>query len=356
MRLKENFICASNQSAYTVNGLLSQQRTLNGLRQQQKRNYRVPRIRTVKPEFWSHPVMGRQKDDVKTMGIALLNYADDEGYFYADPASIRSFARPFDDQSTTTLVCLQQLMKIEYIEICLHPVRGYVGKVINFLDHQRIDRPKGSVIKKFFDVAIPTINLGCVGDESTIDRAGKERKGKEQEEQKPSARKTRGAGVNNSQVSKAAGETRHSRLMEATKQWFKEWAGTDCPWDGGEGRQLSALLSAWPGGSDADFFRCLENIEKSDCIPPGTRPCKWLHDLLKFIKGPLDGFWKLKQVKNGNGNYQSIGAKRDAANVEALVRSGMGAKVQHVHADPGAAVQDRVDDSDRKSKATFAGN
>ena len=59
---------------------------------------------------------------------------------------------------------------------------------------------------------------------------------------------------------------------------------------------------------------------------------------------------------NGSGTYQSAGAKRDAANVEALVRSGLGTRVQHVHADTGPAVQDRTDDPDRKSKATVPGH
>ena len=42
------------------------------------------RIRTLKPEFWSHPVISRQSDAAKLLAIGLLNYADDEGYFYAD--------------------------------------------------------------------------------------------------------------------------------------------------------------------------------------------------------------------------------------------------------------------------------
>jgi hypothetical protein len=168
----------------------------------------------------------------------------------------------------------------------------------------------------------------------------------------PEARGTLNAG----QVAKAQADSRHSRSQQLLKGWYQEWAGIECPWDGGEARQLSALLKAWPKVSDAQFVLCLDNVALSDCIPKGTRPREWLGKLPKFIKGPLDQFWKAKGLGNGSGNHQSTAAKRDAANVEALVRSGMGAKVQHVHADPGAAVQDRVDDSDRKSKATFAGN
>jgi len=169
--------------------------------------------------------MGRQDDKVKTMALALLNYADDEGYFYADPAAIRSFARPFDDQSTTTRVCLQQLMKIEYLFIRQHETRGYIGFIIKFLDHQKIDRPKASVIKKFYDDSIPTVALLEIDDSSTIDRAGKEGNVKEIKTT-PSARKARG-GVNNSQVAKAAGESRHSRLQQIIEGWYRDWAGAE---------------------------------------------------------------------------------------------------------------------------------
>lgn len=42
------------------------------------------RIRSVKPEFWGHPVMSKQIHAVRLLAIALLNFADDEGFFFAD--------------------------------------------------------------------------------------------------------------------------------------------------------------------------------------------------------------------------------------------------------------------------------
>ena len=123
-----------------------------------------------------------------------------------------------------------------------------------------------------------------------------ERKGKEGKE-KPSARKARGAEVNNSQTAKAQCQTRHSRYQEAIQNWYREWAGTDCPWNGAEGRQLSELLKAWPGVADAEFFNCLSNLAKSDCISSGTRPSEWLHKLPKFVRTPLDQYWKPKVIE-----------------------------------------------------------
>lgn len=262
--------------------------------------------------------MGKQTDEVKTMAIALLNLADDEGYFYADSANIRSFARPFDDKSTTTQRCLDQLMKIEWIEVRQHNSRGYVGKIPTFLEHQKIDRPKPSKIKQFFDASTSLIHPRIIDEESTTNRSGKERKGKEQEEEpKPSARSARGVS-NSSQLAKAQCETRHNRCHQLIMGWYLDWAGIECPWNGAEGRQLSSLLKAWPGAHDAEFMLCLDNIAHSDCIAPGTRPCEWLAKLPKFIKGPLDQYWKSKQVTNGAGNSK---AERRNADISATTRA-----------------------------------
>ena len=299
----------------------------------------MPRIRTFKPEIWSHPVMGRQDDKVKTMALALLNWADDEGYFYADPSAIRSFARPFDDESTTTLVCLQQLMKIEYISIRLHELRGYIGHITSFLEHQRIDRPKSSVIKRFYEESTPTINLRRIDDESTIDRAGKERNVKEIKEKIPAAPSARGAKEgkpDSTQVAKAQCDNRHNRSEQIVKGWYQDWAGVECPWDGGEARQLSSLLKAWPGATDAQFMTCLENLAKSECIAAGTRPRIWLSDLPRFIKGPLDQYWKPKGVSNGNGNSKT--EQRNASNREAIIQGIRGARVSRNAVHDGPAV------------------
>ena len=123
--------------------------------------------------------MGRQSDAVKAMALALLNLADDEGYFYADPATVRSFARPFDDSSVTSQGCIRDLSNIGYIEVREHPGRGPIGKIVSFLEHQRIERPKPSRIKELFVGDASVMNHGRVTDESMQERKGKEGKGTE---------------------------------------------------------------------------------------------------------------------------------------------------------------------------------
>lgn len=135
----------------------------------------MARIRTVKPTFWSHPITGKLSDAAKCMALALLNLADDEGYFYADPATVRSFCRPFDDDSTITRGCISELSRVGYLQIKEHPERGPVGRITSFLEHQRIDRANKSEIKAYFIV-----------DDSTKARrlfdVGREGSGREEEE------------------------------------------------------------------------------------------------------------------------------------------------------------------------------
>jgi hypothetical protein len=108
------------------------------------------RIRTLKPEFWTHPVISRLSDSTKLLAIALLNYADDHGYFYADCRMVRAALRPLDEDSTIVRRSLAELVKAEWIEIREHPTHGELGKVLTFTTHQRVDRPSPSKISTYW--------------------------------------------------------------------------------------------------------------------------------------------------------------------------------------------------------------
>jgi hypothetical protein len=94
--------------------------------------------------------MSRASDSARLVALALLNFADDEGYFYADAAAVRSFCRPFDDDSMITRASLETLMRIEYIEIREHAERGPIGRIVKFSKHQKVDRANTSKIKEYF--------------------------------------------------------------------------------------------------------------------------------------------------------------------------------------------------------------
>jgi hypothetical protein len=129
------------------------------------------RIRTIKPEFWTHPVMTRQSDATKLLAVGLLNYADDEGYFYAEPRMVRAALRPFDEDSTIVRRGLDDLSNIGFVSVREHSSHGLIGLVLSFKKHQRVDRPAPSKIRCFYEQtqtqAIEQAMVKPFGDDSS---------------------------------------------------------------------------------------------------------------------------------------------------------------------------------------------
>jgi hypothetical protein len=108
------------------------------------------RIRTVKPDFWTHPVMARLDAETQLLALALLNYADDEGYFRAEASLVRSACCPFSEDSLRTHGALTTLQKVGWIEVRDTGETGIIGKVCTWEKHQRINRPTHSKLKGYF--------------------------------------------------------------------------------------------------------------------------------------------------------------------------------------------------------------
>jgi hypothetical protein len=139
------------------------------------------RIRTVKPAFWTDEKMAVQPEFTRLLALALLNYADDHGYFWANPVMIRGALFPFVEDSTIIRRSLAQLVKMGYIAIGKTPDGLEGGQIIKFAKHQRVDRPQASEIKPLMSFDDQSTNaLGLIDDQSTLDRKGKDRKGKEE--------------------------------------------------------------------------------------------------------------------------------------------------------------------------------
>ena len=121
------------------------------------------RIRTIKPEFWQSETMASIPKDSRLLAIAVLNYADDQGYFYDVPRVIRGALFPFDDDSTTIRRGLDDLSQCGYIRIGTAPDGKRVCHIVHFRDHQKIDKPQPSKIAASgvdwdqFDDCSPTI-------------------------------------------------------------------------------------------------------------------------------------------------------------------------------------------------------
>ena len=144
----------------------------------------MPRIRTIKPEFWSDEKLATVSEATLLVAIGLLNLADDEGYFNANPKLIDAFIFPLRESSMSTHGAISELTNIGYIEVfkCLKNEKD-IGLVKNFLTHQVISRPTASKLAPIVDLSSSSVNThGVITDNSPTERKGKEQ-GREVEEE-----------------------------------------------------------------------------------------------------------------------------------------------------------------------------
>lgn len=83
----------------------------------------------IKPEFWNSPIFGKLSDESKLMAISLLNYSEKDGTFCADISLIKGFCRPFDNDSSLTSKCIDELLNINYISIDKSNFANPVGMI-----------------------------------------------------------------------------------------------------------------------------------------------------------------------------------------------------------------------------------
>ena len=105
------------------------------------------RIRTIKPEFWRHEDLSGLPEATHMLAAALLNYADDEGYYNAHPGLVRSECCPLREPSVSIHDSLTALSRIGFVELFDGTDGKRYGRVVKFDDHQRVNRPTPSKIK-----------------------------------------------------------------------------------------------------------------------------------------------------------------------------------------------------------------
>jgi hypothetical protein len=113
------------------------------------------RIRTIKPEFWANENIAKLPDFTILLAIGLLNYADDEGYFNANPALIRAALFPLREDSSSIPVALQDLSKQGFVALYSAGDGRKYGNIVNFLKHQVINKPNKSKIKELCAGVVP---------------------------------------------------------------------------------------------------------------------------------------------------------------------------------------------------------
>lgn len=106
----------------------------------------MPRIRSVKPEVHGDGTSGRLSDTAFRLLIGLLNFADDVGVNLLDVGEIHARVFPYKKSERGTESALEELRESGMSQhFTLGNGKSYVY-IVNFLKHQKIDRPSQPMI------------------------------------------------------------------------------------------------------------------------------------------------------------------------------------------------------------------
>lgn len=106
----------------------------------------MPRIRTVKPSFWTDEKLADLPRDVRLLFLGLISaMADDEGRCKGNPRLVKAAVFPLDDDVTAAQVdeWLALLHAGERIQLYQANGERYV-QIVKWGIHQRIDKPHQS--------------------------------------------------------------------------------------------------------------------------------------------------------------------------------------------------------------------
>lgn len=110
----------------------------------------MARIRTLKPEIWQDPKVGKLSQGARLVFIGLITQADDEGRLEYHPRMLRGRLFLWDDDVTDDTVD-QWVTEVEATGM----IRRYSNNGNNYIDlpnyskHQKIDKPSPSPLPPF---------------------------------------------------------------------------------------------------------------------------------------------------------------------------------------------------------------
>lgn len=172
------------------------------------------RIRTVKPEFWRNPDLAKLSEFTRLLALALLNYADDEGYFIADPILMRGELFPFSEDSRSIHGALIELSNIKYVTLYKGTNGRLYGLVTTFKQHQIINRPSPSKLKTYITFTEDSLNThGGLTEYSLLEQGT----GNREKEQGKGAGSAEGC----ADVSAPTSNLKKEKIVETDEQWLE---------------------------------------------------------------------------------------------------------------------------------------
>ena len=114
----------------------------------------MPRIRTIKPSFWSSPEVRVMSRDARLLAVGLISFADDDGRFVSGVAGINGYVFPNDDlPSSRVRRWLGELIDVGFVHA--YEVEGVqYGVIPTWHRHQ--------VINRYTPSRLPAPDIECV--------------------------------------------------------------------------------------------------------------------------------------------------------------------------------------------------
>lgn len=112
----------------------------------------MPRIRNIKPDFWTDEKLVELSPWARLLFVGLWNFADDEGYMPYSPRKIKMQVFPADALEISVL--LNALLKARLIEL-FDSEEGRVLHISHWDRHQKVSNPTASKIARFDLVPVP---------------------------------------------------------------------------------------------------------------------------------------------------------------------------------------------------------
>ncbi len=130
----------------------------------------MPRIRTIKPQFWSDDKIICLSRDARLFFIALWNFADDQGVLEFKPIQLKANIFPLDDDIGVEEIkeFVAELENTGLLVVYEYEKKHFLW-IKNFSKHQKIDRKRKSTLPlpdfvKKKNKCLETLGNQCVHD------------------------------------------------------------------------------------------------------------------------------------------------------------------------------------------------
>ena len=145
----------------------------------------MPRIRTIKPSFWTDEKIGKLPVGARLLFIGLWNLADDEGIVVWNASYIRGQLFPYDVK--ITMVSIKQWMdniaSLKLVAVLEDAQKNSYGYIRAWHKHQVINRPQPTEHKEILAMINNLDSLNTHGAITASSLTEKEGRGREKEKE-----------------------------------------------------------------------------------------------------------------------------------------------------------------------------